>query len=305
MILTQSKSNFGQKTRKFWFHYGAGYLFVLPALLMFSVFVIFPFFKSLYLSFTDWNGATEVIEFIGFQNYAEVFQDDIFWTSLRHNVTWMIVVSFVPIVLGFGMALLLWTRPFGFLAFRTIYFLPQVIGEGALAIIWKIIYQPRTGVLYHIGEAVNLKFLLSSPLATPDAALWAVMLTAIWAHTGFFFVVLLAGLQNVDRDLMDAARVDGANGMQRLYYVIIPQLSHVLTMVTVLALISGLKIFGIIWGMTRGGPARGTEVIGTYAYNNFSNLGRVGYSSALTMVMAGLALIITVVFIRLRERGEV
>jgi ABC-type sugar transport system permease subunit len=130
------------------------------------------------------------------------------------------------------------------------------------------------------------------------------MIAAVWGAIGFFFVILLAGLQNVDMDLMDAALVDGANSWQRFWNVVIPQLSHVLTMVTSLALIGGIKTFGLIWAITQGGPGNATEMIATYAYTEFSRHNEVGYSCALTMLMAAIAFGFTIIFIRLRERGE-
>ncbi len=293
-----------RSARKFWSRYGVGYLFVLPALVLYLIFVAYPFASSFYLSLTDWNGADPVKNFVGLANYARILRDDVFWLSLQHNAIWMTVGTAVPIALGLFLAILIWSRPRGFIAFRTIYFLPQVLGAGILGVMWKLVYQPRRGILHQLGTSLDWDFLKLSPLADFHLALWAVLVAEIWASTGFFFVIMLAGLQNVDMDLIDAATVDGANAWQRFRHVVIPQLSHVITMVTVLALIGGLKVFGIIWAMTQGGPANGTEVIATYAYEWFSALGQVSYSAALTMVMAALALIITVVFIRVRERGE-
>lgn len=291
--------------REFWSKYGAGYLFILPALLLYLVFIIYPFINSFYLSLTRWNGAAPVKEFVGLQNYITLIQDKLFWLSLSHNFVWMTVGTFVPIAIGLFLAVLLWSRPHGFLVFRTVYFLPQILGDGILGIMWVLIYQPRRGILYQIGQAMGWEAFRLSPLADYHLALWAVLIAGIWASIGFFFVIMLAGLQNVDMDLIDAARVDGANAWQRFWYVVIPQLSHVLTMVTVLALIGGLRVFGIVWTITQGGPANGTEVIATYAYTRFTLQSQVGYAAALTMVMALLALLTTVLFIRLRERNEV
>lgn len=300
--LTSNPVKTKRNWRKFWRQYGVGYLFVLPGLAIYLLFVVYPFVSSIYLSLTDWNGADAERPFVGLANYIRLLQDDLFWLSLRHNLMWMVVGAAVPIALGLFLALLVWKRPFGFTIFRTVYFLPQVLGAGILGVMWKLVYQPRRGILHQIGEAAGIEALQFSPLADVDQALWAVLIAAIWASIGFFFVIMLAGLQNVDTDLLDAATVDGANNWQRFQHVIIPQLSHVITMVTVLAFIGGLKIFGIIWAMTQGGPANGTEVIATYAYVHFSQLSEVGYSAALTTVMAALALIITLIFMRLRER---
>lgn len=284
--------------------YLSGYLFVLPALLLYGLFTVYPFLSSFYLSLTSWNGADPHKAFTGFANYARLFADSLFWLSLRHNLLWMLTVSAGSISIGLLLAMLLWKRPRGFGFFRAVFFLPQILGDAILAVIWRLVYQPRRGVLYELGELFDLSWLSYSPLASTKAALWAVMIACIWGSIGFFFVIFLAGLQNVDKDLLDAAQVDGANPLQRFIHVVIPQLSHVITLVTVLALIGGIKQFGIVWAMTEGGPANSTEMIATYAYRNFSALSQVGYSAALTMFMALFALVITVVFIRLREGKE-
>lgn len=297
------KSNL-TSARRFWSRYGAGYLFVLPTVILYVTFVLYPFLFSLYYSLTKWDGAQPVKEFVGLANYARLLQDRLVWLSLSHNVAWMIGMAFIPVGFGLFLAVLLWDRPPGFLLFRTFYFMPQILGAAVVGIIWRIIYQPRRGVLYQIGDILNWDLLKHSPLASTNTALPAVLVANIWAGIGFFFVIMLAGLQNVNMDLIDAAKVDGANAWQRFWNVVVPQLSHVITMVMVLALIAGLNVFDIIWAMTGGGPANATEVIGTYTYKKFVMESQVGYAAALTMLMTFLALITTVAFIRLRERGE-
>jgi ABC-type sugar transport system permease subunit len=141
-------------------------------------------------------------------------------------------------------------------------------------------------------------------IGDPDVALYAVLAAAIWAETGFVFVIFLAGLQNVSRDLIDAATIDGANAWQRFWNVIIPQLSNVLTVVTALLLVGGFSVFDIVFVMTAGGPNNATELIATYTYKEAFTQNRVGYASALSLVITVLSLIASVTFIRLRERGD-
>jgi len=288
--------------RRFWGKYGAGYLFVLPTVVLYLIFMVYPFCYTFYLSFTDWNGASPIKNFVGLANYARFFRDRLVWISLQHNLIWMTAGTVVPITLGLFLAMLLWGRPKGFLTFRTVYFLPQVLGAGILGVMWRLIYQPRRGVLFQIGQVLGIEAFRYSPIAYAHTALPAVMVAAIWASTGFFFVIMLAGLQNVDMDLMDAAQVDGADAWQRFRNVVIPQLSHVITLVTALALIGGIKEFGLIWAVTQGGPGNATEMIATHAYTEFSRHSDVGYASALTMLIAAIAFVFTMIFILVRER---
>jgi len=284
--------------------YRVGYFFILPAFILYGLFIIYPFFQSIYLSFTSWNGADPIKPFIGLQNYLVLSKDPVFWIAIGNNIKWIVFGVIPPITLGLFLALLLYSRPKGFMFFRTVFFMPQLLGFAVLGVIWTLIYQPHNGLLVVVGTTMKISFLSKSPLANPDTALFAVLIAQIWATTGFYFVILLAGLQNVDTSLLDAAYVDGANSFQRLFFVILPQLAPVMTMVIVNALIQSIRIFGIIWAMTQGGPGYATEVIATYAYRNFSSFGKVGYSTALTTIMAILALFVTVVFIRVREKGQ-
>ena len=283
--------------------YTVGYLFLLPALILYGLFIAYPFIGSLIYSLTDWNGISPDQNFIGIGNYTQILQDPLFWESLKHNVIWMLVEGPAAIAIGLFLAILVWSQPRGMLFFRTVFFLPQVLGAGILGVVWLIIYQPRSGLLYAIGKALGISFLLKSPIGDYNTALWALLAAAVWASVGFYFVLMLAGLQNVNMELVDAAKVDGANAIQRFIHVIIPQLSHLLTTVSILAVIGSIKVFGLVWAVTQGGPAHATEVIATYAYTNFSKFSEVGYSTALTMFMAVIALIISVIFIWLRERN--
>jgi len=287
--------------RRFWKRYGIGYLFISPALVLFALFVVYPFVQSMYLSLTEWNGADPQKTFVGLRNYWELAQDELLWLSLSHNLVWMVLGPVGAVGGGMALALLLWSRPRGFWFFRTVFFVPQVLGPAVIGIIWLLIYQAPRGGLYLLGRALGIDFLRRSLLGNLETALFAVLIASIWGAVGYFFVILLAGLQNVDPDLIDAATVDGANGPQRFRHVIVPQLSNVLTMVLVLALIGALNVFDIIWAMTQGGPANSTEVISTYTYTEAFLENNIGYASALTMVMTAIALLTSWIFIRVRE----
>ncbi|MCA9876192.1 MAG: sugar ABC transporter permease [Thermomicrobiales bacterium] len=291
-------------SRRWWNRYRAGILFVLPALLLYLVFVGYPFIQTIYFSLTDWNGVRPTKNFIGLANYQEMIRDPLLWQSLRNNVTWVIIGTIVPIVIGLMLAMLLWRRPRGFTLFRTIFFMPQVLSAVVIGIIWSWIYNPLFGNLNKLLRAIGLENLARGWLGDPGVALYAVLGAAIWAEVGFVFVVFLAGLQNVSRDLLEAATIDGANGWQRFKDVTVPQLSNVINVVTALLLIGGFNVFDIVFVMTQGGPANATEVIATLTYKEAFTLNRVGYASTLSLVMTVIALVASVAFIRLREQRE-
>ena len=290
--------------RRSWRRYRAGFLFVLPALLLYLVFMVYPFFRSIYFSFTSWNGVLPYKEWVGLANYRELVQDSLFWLSLQHTVIWVVVGTIAPIVIGMLLAILLWRRPKGFTLFRTIFFMPQVLSTVVIGIIWNWIYNPIFGILNEGLDAVGLEDISRGWLGDPDVALYAVLVAAIWATIGLCFVIFLAGLQNVSKDLLEAATIDGANAWQRFWNVTVPQMASVINVVVALLLIWGFSVFDVIFVMTGGGPANATEVLATLTYKEAFTLNNVGYASSISVVITILSLIASVTFIRLRERQE-
>jgi len=281
-----------------------GFAFVLPALLLYGFFFIYPFVVSIYYSLTDWDGAQPIKEFIGLSNYRSLLSDSLLWESLYHNLIWVVLGTVAPIAIGLLLGVLLWSGARGTTLFRTVYFLPFILSQVVVAIIWNWIYHPLWGPLNISLRAVGLDSLARGWLGDPAWALLAVIIVAVWAYFGFTFVVIIAGLQDVSKELVEAATLDGANPWQRFVHVIIPQLRHVLTMITAFTLIGGFNVFDIIFVMTQGGPGTATQVIGTYTYRKAFEQGDVGYGSALSMVMTIITLIASYIFIRLRERGD-
>lgn len=281
-----------------------GYLFVLPAFALYLLFVLYPFVVSIYYSLTDWDGAQPVKPFVGMGNYARLIGDRLMWLSLWHNLVWIVFGTLTPVVIGLGLASLVWSGVRGRLFFRTVYFMPVVLATVVVGIIWSWIYHPMFGPINVALRAVGLGHIARGWLGDLNWALFALMLAALWAYFGFCFVILLAGLQNVDLEVHDAAKIDGANAWQRFIHVTIPQLRPVLTMLTAYTLIGGFNVFDIVFVLTKGGPANATEVIATYIYEMAFKQSQVGYGAALSMVMTVLSLIASYLFINTRERSS-
>jgi len=275
--------------------------FILPALLTYAVFVLYPFGSSIFLSLTSWNGVSASKPFVGLANYIEMLHDERVWGAFYHTLIWVLVATVVPIIIGLVLALLLWSGARFALALRTIYFVPFVLPIVVVGVVWGWIYHPLFGPLNRALEMIGLDSVARGWLGDPSTALAAVLVTGIWSYFGFVTVVLLAGLQSMDMDLIDAALIDGANWFQQARYVIVPQLAPVLTFVTVVTLIGGFAVFDIVFVMTGGGPGTSTEVLATYTLTVF-NQTRVGYSLALSMVMTVLSLAAAVAIVWLRDR---
>ncbi|MFN8469967.1 MAG: sugar ABC transporter permease [Caldilineaceae bacterium] len=288
-----------------WFRkYAAAYAFVLPALLTYAVFVLYPFLITIYYSMTDWDGAQPQKNFIGLANYQRMLGDPLMWLSLQHNLIWIAVGTITPVALGLGLATLVWSGVRGRLFFRTVYFMPVVLSTVVVGMIWSWIYHPIFGPINLVLRAIGLDSVARGWLGDLTWAIYALLLAGLWAYFGFCFVILLAALQNIDMELHDAAKIDGANAWQRFINVTIPQLSAVLTMLLAYTLIGGFNVFDIVYIMTKGGPANATEVLTTYTYTMAFKQSQVGYGAALTMVITILSLIASYLFISLRERSS-
>ena len=204
---------------------------------------------------------------------------------------WVVIGTAAPVFVGLILSVMLWSDTRGSVVYRTIYFLPVVLSPVVIGIIWMWIYNPLFGLLNVSLRSVGLGRWAIGWLGETETALYAVLVTAIWSYLGFCIVVLFAGLQKVDPELVAAARVDGANTTQRFRHVIVPQIRPVLTMVIVYTVIGGFNVFDVVWVMTQGGPNNATEVIATYTYEVAFRANEYGYGATLSMIMSLVALL--------------
>jgi ABC-type sugar transport system permease subunit len=284
---------------------GFGYLLLLPPFLVYAYFILYPLIQTGYYSLTNWNGATIDKTFIGLGNFIEMGRDPQFWAAFEHTAVWVVAGTIGELILSLALAMFVWNRPKGFLFFRTIYFMPQVLPVVVVGIVWVWIYSPLFGILNRALKMTGLDFLALGWLGDPNLALFAVLVASVWAHVGLSFVIFVAALQNVERELLEAARIDGANAWQRFRYVVVPQLSNAITLVTVLLLVHGLQGFDLVWVMTHGGPNNATQLLSTYAYQKAFVENQAGYGSAISLVLAFIALVVSVLTVHVRERKAV
>src|SRR5215218_2418182 len=277
-------------------------LFIAPGLLIYLVFMIYPFLNTIYLSFTNWDGITANKDWVGLSNYVRVFGEEAALKAFVNNIIWVILGTVAPVVLGLFEALLVWSGARGSLLFRTLFFLPFVLPLVVVGIVWQWIYHPLFGIVNTVLDSFGLDWLSRGWLADPPTALYAVLIAAVWGATGFCFLILHASLQNVDMSTVEAATIDGANWFQRARSIIIPQIGPQITMVTAVTLIGGFSVFDIIWVMTGGGPGNASEVLATYTYKTAFEQNQAGYGSALAMLITVLSLVSAFVFVRVRER---
>ena len=279
-----------------------GVIFVAPLLALVVTFLVFPMLNAVYYVFVDFNGINPTPPFVGLDNFAEMFRDSDVYAALRNNVIWIVLGTTGPIVLGLALALLVWNVRRLSVLYRTAIFLPVILPQVAIGIVWGWIYEPTRGWLNQVLDTVGLGAMTTGWLGNPDTALYAVLATAVWATVGFVFVILLSALRNVDVDLIDAALLDGAGFFQRLRHIILPQIMPVFLMVTTVTLIGGFGVFDIVFVMTGGGPSGASEVLGTYAYSNAFELNRISYGTTIALLMTVLAVPFAVWLNRFQQR---
>lgn len=279
-----------------------GVLLVAPVMILVALFFLLPLVSAIYFSLVDFHGFEANPPFIGAGNFVEVADDPAVWPALVNNLIWIVAGTVGPLLIGLFVAILLWHVRRGSTFYRLAFFVPYILPAAAVGVVWGWIYDPIRGWLNRALELVGLGGLTTGWLGDPGTALWAVLATAIWTAVGFVVVIFLAALRNVDTELIEAARIDGANAAERLWYVILPQIMPVFLMVTTITLIGGFAVFDIIFVMTGGGPANATEVLGTYAYESAFRLNRMSYGTALALVITVLAIPFTIGLNRLQRR---
>lgn len=254
--------------------------FVLPALIIFSIFYIYPFFKVLQLSHHAWDGISPTMAFVGLSNFKDILQDKIWWGSMKNaGYITLIALTFQnALALALALACDRQIRAKNF--YRVIFFIPPVLSEVVVGLIWRWIYDGDYGLLNHMLMSLGFKDLVRSWLSDPNTALTCVAVIHCWKGFGWGFMILLAGLQTIPRELYEAARVDGANVWQSFKNVTIPLMIPVFVLVTILTILGTMQVFVLILSMTGGGPGYHTEVPVTRILASMQGSSMFGYACA-------------------------
>ena len=277
------------------------YLFLLPAMIILGTFLIYPLFASIWYSFHEYN-VVHPARWIGLANYQKLLTDDVFKTAFRNTLIYSAGVIPGLVLLSLLMALLVNRPGKGITFFRIAFYIPVITSIVVVGIVLKWMYF-EDGIINSLLRALHL---VSRPipfLSNPDIALYAIIVVTIWKASGYYMVLYLAGLQSLARELDEAAIIDGANQWQRLWYVTIPLLRPTITLVTVIASIGAMKVFGEIYVMTSGGPADRTNTLVYYVYKQAFTFLNMGYASAVAVVLFLFLIVLSVASIRVSERG--
>lgn len=264
---------------------------LLPALVVYAVFVFVPVIWSTYYGFFDWSGIGEAT-FIGFNNYVEIFRDPVFWTALKNNIIFILASVFGQLPIALLVAILV-VKKSGMLSrfIRTAVFMPMVLSTVVIGMIWQYIYHPQIGILNFLLEKVGLESWQLVWLSE-EYGIYSLIPPLIWSFVGLYLIIFIAALQNIPGEIHDAAELDGATGARKLLSVTLPMIKGTIMVAVVLCISGSLKSFDLVYIMTRGGPAHATELLATYMYNSTFTSYRYGFGSAISTTIVVLSLVL-------------
>jgi raffinose/stachyose/melibiose transport system permease protein len=258
-------------------------LFLPPALLLFTVLVILPMGEAAWYSFYDWNGYGTPEKWVGLRNYLLIFHNRAFTQALFNNGLIVVVSICVQIPLALWLATMVSSQIKGALAFRLIFFLPYVLADVAAGMIWRFVYDGDFGLVAGIWHAFGAE----APfwLADRHVAMFAILGVIVWKYFGFHMMLFIAGLQSIDKSILEAADIDGATGWQKFRLVTLPLLGSTVRLSVFFAVVGSLQLFDMIMPLTGGGPSNSTQTIVTFLYNFGVTRMQVGFGSAVGVVL--------------------
>lgn len=280
-----------------------GYSYLLPALLLFVLIELFPIIYNIYISFYKWSGFGTP-ELIGFNNYINIFTNDIFIKVLLNSGIFVLVALGVMLPFSFIVALFLDSGIPGAGIFRGLFFIPTITPIVVTALVWKRVYSPQGGLLNQFLEIIRLSFLQNDWLGNPDTALTAILVVWVWRFFGYGVIMFYAGLIGIPDDIKNAAKLDGASSFKVVIYIIMPLMKSIIFIVAILHTIWALKVFTLIFVMTQGGPNHATEVLNLYMYNTVFRYHKLGEGSAVTTIILVILLFISILRNRFKAAVE-
>ena len=285
------------------------YFFILPAVLVLVAGLVYPIFSAFYLSFYDWKIGTPIAQapYSGLAHFKRMIVDEdvleSIWVTLRFGF-WTITIE---MVLGVSLALLLEKPIRGASVFRTIFILPLMVSPVVVGLIWRYLFDARIGwINYYLG-LIGIEPQVW--LGDADLAFFAIVFTDIWQWTPFIFIIIIAGLQALPSEVLDASRIDGANWWQNIFFVKLPMIRSILVIALLMRLIDVFRALEVMYILTGGGPGRATELLSLHIYNRAFDTQQLGYASAISVLLIllvfGLSLAILVIGNPFKEKSDI
>jgi multiple sugar transport system permease protein len=276
-----------------------GYLFILPNLILVLVFTLIPVFFAFGVSLTDWNILSKP-SFVGFENYTKIFNDPVARITLKNTLAFTAMSVPLRILLPLLLAVALNQKIRGLAFYRTCYYLPVISASVAVSMVFLWILDSNYGLLNRALVAIGLDPV--GWLTNPRVALFSIVIVTVWRGLGFNMIIFLAALQDVPKDLYDVADIDGANGLQKFFYLIIPLITPAIFFTLITGVIDSFQSFDLVYNMTDGGPARATYLVGYYIWRQAFEYLHMGYGAALAYLLFFAILLVTILQWSVRRR---
>lgn len=277
----------------------AAYLYILPMLLLSFALVYYCIINTVMVSFTDWDEMSGTYNIVGFQNYAKMLTDKVFWKSVTNNIIFFVGTVFIQAGLGFLLAVLLKMKLPGSNLFKAVYFMPIAMATSIITAVFKIIMDPTNGALNQFLRAIHLDGLAMSWLGDTKIALFSVIVVNIFQWMGFSMITYYAGLMSLPEDVYEAAKIDGAGFWRTLVSVTFPMVKGTTNVLIVLGIVGSLKTFDLVKLLTAGGPGRTTTVMNTYLYEKAFNDFNAGGAASIGVAILVIAMIMSFLQIKL------
>jgi raffinose/stachyose/melibiose transport system permease protein len=280
----------------------AALIFLPPALLLFTIFVILPIVEAAWYGFYNWNGFNRPENFIALKNYFSLLDNATFKRAALNNLIIIAVSLLLQLPLALGMALLLAKKALGAIAFRLIFFMPYILADVAAGLIFRFIFDGDYGPVSGLSQALGLGPIYM--LASPTPAMIALLIVILWKYFGFHMMLFIAGLQTIDKHLYEAAEIDGASAFQRFRFVTIPQLSSMIKLSVFFSVIGSLQLFDVVMPLTYGGPFNTTHTMVSFLYIFGITRMRVGFGSSVGVVLFIICVTFAFTYRRFLMRDE-
>lgn len=278
------------------------YLFLIPGSVILGAFIFYPMLQAIWMSFTDYNMITDP-NYVGFANYSTLFEDELFWKTLKNTFIYLFGVVPPLVILPIFLAVLVNQKLRGIAFFRSAFYIPVVTSLVVAGIAWDWVYK-ENGLLNYALDVIGV---ITEPipwLSNTDTAIFAVMVVTVWKGLGYYMVIYLAGLQSIPADLYEAAQIDGANWWKQVLRITVPMLMPFILIVTIMSSIAAMKVFEEIYIMTGGGPLHSSETLVFYIYEEAFNRLNMGYASAAGVILFLLTLVFSLINIKFLGRDN-
>ena len=266
-----------------------GMTWILPAFLFLVIIIYYSMFFTFSLSTQSWDGLSPVRESVSLKNYEKMFSDKVFWKCLENTLVYLVITFFIQNALGFIFAAILHSDVKLPTLFKCIIFIPTILAPATMAPVFRLLFSPQ-GLLQSLFDFLHLGITVDW-LSKPGSALFVLMSVTIWEFTGMSFILYYAAMSQIETEILEAARLDGAGNLRTIWHIVLPGCRGTTVSMAMLSVIGALKTFDIPYLITTGGPMHATEFLGTYIYRQGIRQSHLGYAAALSVMLLVLAIV--------------